>query len=623
TVREILGHHATREAANQAALAAAEADTRDAAVVQDGDGFAVVTTDEVSALRPAGAAPRPLQAAEPTLLALASGSESNGVSLRGRVDGTERLNDVLLSSDLEGPPGSAEQVAAAELALVEQDAADFHYGAVERALQAVDAGAAQLAAGNPDVAAEIYRQEAERIRSILPGVEPIPDRSVLELIAENLERRVPLYGVQGTRDGRRAASGVYHAARNALFIADSWAEERPEHAEVLRAVGSDSMMQATAVWEHAVQTDAAYARSMSQIYEEIVDTSFQVQIEGASDLGNLITGHKDELEEDRELIGNAFDYLNHLIDTQGIPLHEAWGQMFDDAHIGNDVLQGFATPRRAALFLRDHPVSAGLLSPMCDISHGMWDGEPDRMDRGRARMIEALRENDQWAIAASVLDDFESSAASRIGQEEAARLRANQSSERWMARGEDFAEELPLLLLSGLVSGGAGWGVRALTYGSRMSAAARTATVVGTELSTFVVAERILSETVAGRDRDWSPGALGRDLAIGAAGYGIFRGLGAGWQAFRARAPSLGRFGRLTQSGSAANQAAIDAAEETLNVLQRTVVELPRLASGTSYRHLTRLFQTGSGRAAGVASEETPRLEDLVVQRGALSGEAG
>ncbi|MEM6531618.1 MAG: deaminase domain-containing protein [Myxococcota bacterium] len=590
TVREVLGHHPTREEADRAALVAAAEPTRDAAVVEDGDRFAVVITEEISTLRHAHAPARPLEAVSPRLLALASGTEETGVSLRARVPGTDRLNEVLRTSDSESPPGGPSEVAAAELALVAQDAIAFHHGEVERAMHAVDAGATQLASGNPDVAAEVYRQEAERIRSFLPEVEPLVDRTVLERVAESLERRAQLYGVEGSREARAAASSVYYGARNAMFVADGLAEDYPEHAEVLRAIGSDSMLQATAVLEHAVQTDAAYARSMTQIYQEIVDTSFQLRFEGSSDIGNFFTGDKDELEADRARMGDAFGYLNHLIDTQGIPLHEAWHRMFNDAQIGNDALRNFPTPRQAAMFLRDHPVSAGLLSPMTDLSRGMWEGEVERIDQGRARLVEALRENDQWAIASSVLDDFEASAASRIGKAEAARLRANQSSERWMARGEDFAEELPLLLLSGLVSGGAGWGVRALTYGSRMNAAARTAAVVGTELSTFVVAERILSETVAGRDRDWSPAALGRDLAIGAAGYGIFRGLGAGWQAFRARAPNLGRFGRLAQSNRAATQATIDATEETLNVLQRTVIELPRIV-GPNRRHLTRLGQ--------------------------------
>ncbi len=457
----------------------------------------------------------------------------------------------------------------AQQARLDREAEANGHGPIERTLRGIDAASNHLANDHPDLAAALYDEEVRRIRADLPNRRGA-ENTTLELISKDLENRARLYRATDSRSVREAAGGLAFHANQSLRVADMLEKDFPDHAKVLRATGTDGMVQAQAMHAKAVEADAAVGKSFSQVYRNIVDASFAKKIDEAGSLNNLFTGKRDKLEEDRKKMGVVFDHIDKMIEREGIPFHQAWSQMFNDSRIPNrGVLPGFATAKDAATFLRDHDVSKGLLSPMSRISEGIDQQDPAKMDRGRADLIQALRANGQWGIAKQVLDDFKASASTAGGVKDAKRLDDNEWKERWTAKGVAFAsEELPVLLLTGVLSGGAGTLARAGAVGLNLGSKARTAAVVGTELSTFVVGERILNDAINGKKADWSSGAIGRDLAFGAAGYGILKGAGMGWRALRDKAPELGRFGQFTRGQPAASAATREVAEKTADRLR-------------------------------------------------------
>ena len=479
---------------------------------------------------------------------------------------TEDREDRFDAQDQQSP----EALARKQMARLDAEARASGLGEMERTVRAIDAGSAHLENGRPDLAAALYRQEARRIETSIPEDARDIESTTRAHIARDLKARAALYDANGIHETRRAAENLVWHTNQSVRVADMIKDTHPDHAKLLRTTGTDGWMQAQGLGTKAIEAQGKLGKSFSTVYRNIVDASFEKEISESGWIDNSLRGTRDKLEDDRKKMGVVFDHIDKMIERDGISFHEAWHRMRDDATITKDgELPGFATPRQAAGFLRDHKVSGGLLSPMSEISQGTWEGDARKLDEGRTRLIGALRENGQWGIAKSVLDDFKESAATEGGIADAQRLSDNEWRERWTAKGKEFvAEELPVLVLSGVVSGGAGSLARAGAVALNVGSKARTAAVVGTELSTFVVTERVLNDALNGKRADWSAGAIGRDLAFGAAGYGILKGVGAGWRALRTNAPNLGRFGEVFRGKAGAARATADAAETTANRLR-------------------------------------------------------
>jgi hypothetical protein len=165
-------------------------------------------------------------------------------------------------------------------------------------------------------------------------------------------------------------------------------------------------------------------------------------------------------------------------------------------------------------------------------------------------LVQSLRDNGQWEISRAVLNQLQADARTPEGRAEAQRLNANESREWWTAKtGEFIREDLPILLLSGAVSGGAGTGARLLATAAGWSTRAIRATQVAVELGTFVPTERVLNEAINGRRADWSASSLARDYAFTLGGYGIFKAAGRGWRALRESGFGQSIVGRLRGEG--------------------------------------------------------------------------
>jgi hypothetical protein len=252
----------------------------------------------------------------------------------------------------------------------------------------------------------------------------------------------------------------------------------------------------------------------------------------------------------------VFEELNRTMRDEGVSLDRAWSSMFNDNRMdgwrGQTKVPGFISRNDAATFLRDHEVTRHLLTPFADMARGATAGNAAEIDRGQARLVEALRNNGQWEISRAVLNQLQTEARTPEGQAAARRLDANESRQWWAAKtGEFIREDLPILLLSGVVSGGAGAGARILATTAGWSARAIRGAQVAVELGTFVPTERILNEAINGQRADWSAGALARDYAFTLGGYGLFRAAGRGWQALRESGFGQNVVGRLRGAGPA------------------------------------------------------------------------
>lgn len=420
--------------------------------------------------------------------------------------------------------------------LLEHEARIDGLAPVARALRAADVAAVELDAGRGDVAARILDDQARRMRP--PGARADP---VTAALADGFEARAAAYRTESPRAGYEAAERLYRTASQARALAE---RSDGELARSLRLFAADSTLQARFVEAGAANTDVLLGQGVLATYRAIVDAAFARRIDDIGSINNFFSGRRERLREEQARMRVVFDELDRIMQQRGVSLDRAWNLMFDDRRM----FLGERNPRPAgwpaifvnrndgAVFLRDHDVTRGQLMPFADLARSFSAGDAAGVDRARAELVRALRASGQWEIARAVLDQQLANAQTAQGRTEARRLDASERGEWWSARAGQFVgEELPILVLSGLVSGGAGWGARAIGlaagWGTR---AVRTAQVV-TELAAFVPTERILSDAIAGRRADWSAGGLARDYALTIGGYGLFRALGRGWQALRAR----------------------------------------------------------------------------------------
>ncbi|HKE57576.1 MAG TPA: hypothetical protein VKB46_12760, partial [Pyrinomonadaceae bacterium] len=424
----------------------------------------------------------------------------------------------------------------------------------QRALLSLDLAAEKLdqadgagAATTLENAARQAREDARRLDS------NSSEARFLIAFADNAEARANAYRATSPQDGFAAASRLSSVATHTSQIADDLERSgATADASLLRALGADSRIQAQLTSQGAVNTNVLIGQGLSQTYQQVVNASFDQRIANARDWAYPWESRSPAaaLREDKQRMQVVFAELNRTMREEGVSLDRAWNLMFDDNRIdgfrGPARVPGFVSRNDAATFLRDNEVTKHLLLPFADMARGATAGDAAAIDRGHAALVQALRDNGQWEVSRAVLNQLQADAQTAGGRAEAQRLNANESREWWTAKAGEFVrEDLPILLLSGAVSGGLGTGARLLTTAAGWSTRAIRATQVAVELGTFVPSERILNEAINGRRADWSAGALARDYAFTLGGYGIFRAAGRGWQALRESGFGQSVIGRL------------------------------------------------------------------------------
>ncbi len=407
--------------------------------------------------------------------------------------------------------------------------------ALDRSHGTFELASRELEAGRGDKAAELLRGGATELRRSIPGANPTEARA-LTTLADNMDARAALYGENSPKGLREKASALVGTSWDARKLGEELAQTNPALSQKLTEIGTESRLQAELGFHAAANTDALLGQGVSQTYRAITNASFDRAINDTGYLHNLFTGKKEELTKDKAKVNEVFDYIDQKMAREGISFDRAWGDMFDNHKINSpDRPPSFPTAHEAAVFLRDHQVTKGLLSPMADISRNLSDGNLPGVDRAKGSLVEALRSNGQWDIARNVLDDLQKSAQSPEGQQRAQTLNDNERGEWWKQKAGEFVQkDLPVLLLSTAVSGGAGLGARALAGAAGWGSRAIKGAQIAAEIGTFVPTQRVLDDVINGRKADWSAQGLARDYAITAGGYGLFHALGAGYRALRA-----------------------------------------------------------------------------------------
>jgi hypothetical protein len=433
---------------------------------------------------------------------------------------------------------------------IDEETAKNKYNPVQRAIRGIDFAAGELEAGQGLAAAGVLDSEAKKARDTLKGMDPnSPEGRILTSFAENAEARAHSYRQTVPNPAFQAAGDLMKAARGADDRAAALERAgKTNEAKLLRAIAADSRVQASLAAEGAAQSNSLLGQGIAQTYRQIVDASFDKKIEDTGTLFGLRTGPKDQLIADKDKMKVVFDELNRTMRENGVSLDRAWNMMFDDSRIdgwrADKRVPGFPTRHDAAAFLRDHEVTKNLLIPFSDMARGFADGKGDVIDKARGDLVGELRKHGQWEIARGVLDGYMKAPKSDEGRAAFDKLNDNERSQWWKQKAGEFIEkELPVLVLSGLVSGGAGWGAGALAKAAQWGPRAIKAVTIGTELGTFVPAERILNDAINGKAPDWSAGGLARDYALTLGGYGLFKGMGKAWSYFRAGknvAPGVG-----------------------------------------------------------------------------------
>jgi hypothetical protein len=406
---------------------------------------------------------------------------------------------------------------------LEDEARARSYNPQQRAVRSLDLAQNLLDRGDGNAAARFLEAEANRLQNT--------GDPVLRSYRDNALSRAAGYRATVPAQGYERASELARRATEARTLAHEMRRQgREGEARFLEAMGTDSLVQARLLAASAGNTDALVGRGLVQTYRAMVDHAYQTAIDGTGTLFGA--GRRDGLVRDRDRTREIFGRLDTMMQEQGIGLDRAWNQMFENARI-NSGFAGFPTARDAAIFLRDNQHSMGLLIPFADMAQGFHRGDDAAVERARAGLVTALRDRRQWDVADQLYQRLQGEARTREGRQALDNLGTGRAQWWGQTAGDFIQHELPLLVLSGVVSGGAGWAARAggaaLGWGVRASRAVG----VATELGAFVPTQRVLGELLQGRRADWSPGALARDYALTLGGYGLFRGMGSAWRYFR------------------------------------------------------------------------------------------
>jgi MafB19-like deaminase len=432
----------------------------------------------------------------------------------------------------------------------------------QRALLSLDLAAAKLEQADGDGAATILDNAARQAREDARSLNPTSaEARFLTAFADNAEARADVYRVRAPQEGFQTAGRLSSAAyQTEQLAAELERSGATSDARVLRAIAADSRIQAQLTSQGAANTNTLIGLGLSQTYQQVVNASFDQRIANARDWAYPWESQSPAatLRQARQKMQVVFEELNRTMREEGVSLDRAWNMMFEDNRMDGfrapARVPGFVSRNDAATFLRDHEVTKQLLTPFADMARGATAGNAAGIDRGHADLVQALRNNGQWEVSRAVLNQLQADAQTAEGRAAAERLNASESREWWTAKtGEFIREDLPILVLSGLVSGGVGTGARLLATAAGWSTRAVRATQVAVELGTFVPTERILNEAINGQRADWSASALARDYAFTLGGYGLFRAAGRGWTALRESGFGQSVIGRLRGEGEMLN----------------------------------------------------------------------
>lgn len=407
--------------------------------------------------------------------------------------------------------------------------------AISRSNGTFELASRALEAGRGPQAAEILRGGSAELRRSIPAGNPTEQRA-LTVLADNMDARAAAYGETAPGKLRERAGTLVDKSWEARRAGEELQRTNPDLARRLTEVGTESRLQAEVLFHAAANTDSLLGRGVGQTYRAIANASFDQAINNTGSINNFFTGARDELTRDRGKMNAVFDALDRKMEREGISFDRAWSGMFDDHRINSpDIPAGFPTAGDAARWMRDHQTTRGLLSPMADISRNLSEGNDAGVDRARGDLVQSLRTNGQWDLARNVLDDLQNNSRSPEGTQRAQSLNDSERREWWSQKAGEFVQkDLPVLLLSTAVSGGAGLGARALAGAAGWGSRAMRGAQIATEIGAFVPTERVLNDVINGRRADWSAGGLARDYAIAAGGYGLFSALGSGYRALRA-----------------------------------------------------------------------------------------
>jgi hypothetical protein len=408
---------------------------------------------------------------------------------------------------------------------------------LQRARGTLELASRSLEGGRGEQAANILEVGARELELVVVRARP-HERPVLDALVSMMRARAASYRQTAPRLLQEKTTELIAVSRKALTLSRGLGLSKPRLAKMLEDAAIESLVQAELLLHAAENTAVLIGKGVSQTYRALINASFDKAIVDSGGLNNLLTGKRDLLEADKRKMNEVFDYLDKRMEREGLSFDHVWSVMFDDNRIASKKdIPSFPTAHEAAVFPRDHEVTRGLLIPISALSRALTAGDMRGVDTALAELIQALRKHGQWEIARSVLDALSKNARTDEGVDLARKLNDNERREWWSQRAESFVQkDLPVLLLSCLVSGGIGAGARALAalagWGTRVVRGAQ----VAAEILSFVPTERVLNDVINNRRADWSAGGLARDYALAAASYGLFYTLGVCWRAWRAPA---------------------------------------------------------------------------------------
>lgn len=508
----------------------------------------------------------------------------------------DRLAHRISTEDLTKANDLQAQFAIRELAEINDDKfakpTDLVLQSFDKAAELANKGYGEGAAKLLEHQAKIARERLEITPSDSPNTTLLKnfiDTSAAQ--AKALRAVTPKQGYEAAAELSRAAS------QNARAAEALEKDENFEQAKLLRTMTQATFLQARQTALAATNTNVMFGKAIAESYRQVVNASFDEKIKDASTWtygGLKAKSEATKLTEQKKMINGVFDELNRTMEQEGVSLDKAWDRMWKDeqtlpndhplrkAGFGDTTMSkvSAATRRNAAEFLREHDFVKGLVSPFAKMAGGFSEGDNDKIDSATKEIIEGLKKNGQWNIAESLIKDFQKNARTGDGKQQADDLAGRQTWDWLKAKsGEFILDEMPTMVLAGVISGGAGWGVKALTTAAKWGPRAiKTATAV-TEFGTFLGSQKVLDEALRGKNSHLDdPKAWARDAAFQAAfmlgGKMLGKAFGKGWE-----------FLRVNNFGVPSGFQHLRAKLAGMNEAEKTLLDSLNKANGGAYIH--------------------------------------
>lgn len=418
----------------------------------------------------------------------------------------------------------------------------------ELVLQSFDKAAELSNKGYGEGAAQLLENQARVARERLQiTASESPNATLLRNFADTADAQAKALRAVTPKQGYEAAQELYRKASQADRAAEALEkDENFEQAKLLRTMSRGAAVQAAQTNAAASNTNVMFGKAIADSYRQVVNASFDEKIKEARTWAYPWQDKSpaDILKDQKQKMNVVFDELNRTMQEKGVSFDRAWSDMNDDAQIDGwnkepRRVPGFPTREDAAKYLRDNEVTRGLVSPFADLARGFSEGSDRTIDKASGDIIKVLKANGQWNIAEALTKDFQKNARSADGKKEADDLAGRQTWDWLKAKtGEFILDEMPTMVLAGVISGGAGWGVKALTTAAKWGPRAiKTATAV-TEFGTFLGSQKVLDEALRGKNSHLDdPKAWARDAAFQAAfllgGKALGKAFGKSWEFLR------------------------------------------------------------------------------------------